>query len=347
MSHKVTTTLTALGSTNQLTSLDQNQETTIQKIKNDITLYEISNKQTSKILIESTKQKITKENLYHTLKQDLKYHKTINNNFKQYKEYVDRVSNYYAKNKADIEHYCTTLQLELKDFINIMKSYENNQQDLLDERNILIKSSEALIEHKLNEQNKLKEKLFTLSKDLTEQTTILDNVNHRLKELNDESDERRNKLNDHEKEEIEKYEALMIKYKVIEKRYNFYYGMEMEKQKKLIEDDKQKHDNKLEYEKIDVELKEQATKYDNLYSIVSDLKSKIQQIENEKTQKLIEKEEYKIFGKAFLKKKEHKKESQNKRDQFANIIHYRDSSVGVLSKTNGTNWTSVSCITSQ
>ena len=164
--------------------------------------------------------------------------------------------------------------------------------------------------------------------------------------MNDESDERRNKLNDHEKEEIEKYEALMIKYKVIEKRYNFYYGIELEKQKKLIEDDKQKHDNKLECEKIDVELKEQATKYDTLSNIVSDLKSKIHQIENEKTQKLIEKEEYKIFGKAFLKKKEHKKEIQMKRDQYANIIQYKESSVGILSKTNGTNWTSVSCMSS-
>ena len=342
MSSKITTTLTALGSTNQFISVEPNQESTIQKIQNDITLYEISNKQASKILIENTKHKITKENLYQTLKQDLKYHKTINNNFKQYKQYVEQVSSYYAKNKADIEHYCTTLQMELKDFINIMKSYENDQKDLLDERNILIKSSEALIEHKLNEQNKLKDKLFQLSKELSEQTTILDNVNQRLKELNDESDERRNKLNDHEKEEIEKYEALMIKYKVIEKRYNFYDGIELEKQKKLIEDDRQKHENKLECEKIDVELKEQATKYDNLNTIVSDLKSKIHKIENEKMQKLIDKEEYKIFGKVLLKKKEHKKDKQIKRDQYANIIHYKESSVGMLSKTNGTNWTSVS-----
>ena len=39
MSHKVTTTLTALGSTNQLTSLDQNQEITIQKIKKQSAMY--------------------------------------------------------------------------------------------------------------------------------------------------------------------------------------------------------------------------------------------------------------------------------------------------------------------
>ena len=92
-----------------------------------------------------------------------------------------------------------------------MNDYESHQCELLEEKEIMIKTNNAILEHKMEEQRRLKEQLNKVSKDLAEQTTVLDEVNKRLEELTKEEENRRQQLNVFEKDEIDKYEELKIK----------------------------------------------------------------------------------------------------------------------------------------
>ena len=139
-------------------------EANLQKIKNNIMNYKTTNIQRSSELVKSIKTKINKENLIQSLRKDLEYHVITNKNFINYKKYVDKVSGYYAKNKNDIEKYCSNLKVELKDFIGEMNAYEQHQLELIDEKDMLIKTNNAILAYKLEEQAKLKDKLsFTRS----------------------------------------------------------------------------------------------------------------------------------------------------------------------------------------
>lgn len=227
-------------------------DATLQKIKNNIMNYTSTNRQRSQELIKSVKAKINKENLYQSLKRDLEFHIITNKNFKQYKKYVDKVSGYYEKNKNDIENYCENLKIELKDFIADMNGFEHHQSELLEERDMMIKTNNAILEHKMEEQKKLKEQLQKVSKDLAEQTEVLDGVNKRLDELTKEEEKRREQLNVFEKDEIDKYEELKIKMKVIQNRFDYYNNIEMERlQEKTDEFQKEKEEQKNE-EEIDM-----------------------------------------------------------------------------------------------
>lgn len=227
-------------------------EATLQKIKNNIINYKTTNTQRSSELIKSIKSKINKENLIQTLKKDLEYHAIINQNFINYKKYVDKVSCYYAKNKNDIEKYCSNLKIELKEFIGEMNTYEQHQLDLVDEKDMLIKTNNAILAYKLEEQAKLKENLNKISKELAEQTKVLDKVNKRLEELTQEEENGRKKLNVHEKDEIEKYEDLKIKFKVVQNRFNYYNDIENEKIKEKTEEFQKKKDELKNEEEIDM-----------------------------------------------------------------------------------------------
>ena len=244
----VGTSMISLDKSNITLGYDAN----LQKIKNNILNYTSTNRQRSQELIKSVKAKINKENLYQSLKRDLEYHIITNKNFKAYKKYVDKVSGYYEKNKKDIENYCENLKIELKHFIADMNGYESRQCELLEEKEIMIKTNNAILEHKMEEQRRLKEQLNKVSKDLAEQTTVLDEVNKRLEELTKEEENRRQQLNVFEKDEIDKYEELKIKMKVIQNRFDYYNNIEIERlQEKTDEYQKEKEEQKNE-EEIDM-----------------------------------------------------------------------------------------------
>ena len=104
----------------------------------------------------------------------------------------------------------------------------------------------------MEEQRKLKEQLNKVSKDLAEQTIVLDGVNKRLEELTKEEENRRQQLNVFEKDEIDKYEELKIKMKVIQNRFDYYNNIEIERlQEKTDEFQKEKEEQKNE-EEIDM-----------------------------------------------------------------------------------------------
>ena len=227
-------------------------EANLQKIKNNIMNYKTTNIQRSSELVKSIKTKINKENLIQSLRKDLEYHVITNKNFINYKKYVDKVSGYYAKNKNDIEKYCSNLKVELKDFIGEMNAYEQHQLELIDEKDMLIKTNNAILAYKLEEQAKLKDKLNKISKELTEQTRVLEQVNKRLEELSQEEENGRKKLNVHEKDEIEKYEELKIKFKVVKNRFDYYNDIENEKLKEKTDEFQKKKDELKNEEEIDM-----------------------------------------------------------------------------------------------
>ena len=133
-----------------------------------------------------------------------------------------------------------------------MNDYESHQCELLEEKEIMIKTNNAILEHKMEEQRRLKEQLNKVSKDLAEQTTVLDEVNKRLEELTKEEENRRQQLNVFEKDEIDKYEELKIKMKVIQNRFDYYNNIEIERlQEKTDEYQKEKEEQKNE-EEIDM-----------------------------------------------------------------------------------------------
>ena len=117
---------------------------------------------------------------------------------------------------------------------------------------MLIKTNNAILAYKLEEQAKLKDKLNKISKELTEQTRVLEQVNKRLEELSQEEENGRKKLNVHEKDKIEKYEELKIKFKVVKNRFDYYNDIENEKLKEKTDEFQKKKDELKNEEEIDM-----------------------------------------------------------------------------------------------
>ena len=141
----------------------------IRKIRQSMASYHLSNLKKTNELVSNTQKVISKKSIILSLREDLEYHKKINDSYKAYEKYAGDLCKTYKKNFDDIFIYKNDLTEDLKDFINMLKEYEISQVDLANEKRLIKQSNEDIIKYKLEEQNNLNKKIIKLNQDLEKQ----------------------------------------------------------------------------------------------------------------------------------------------------------------------------------
>lgn len=321
-----------------------NYKESVSRIIATITNYKKANKISYGNLLKSTRDKITKESLISSLRQDLEFHKRENEKFKKYREYTQNLSNYFAKNKQEIEIYCKNLQEELKDFINMVNDFEEDQRTLVEDKNLLIKTSETILVNKQELHQKYEKQLYKTSKELSEQTKKLEEVTLHMNNLKEEVECGRNQLNSLEGNEIRKYDELKKKYDVVLKRYNYYHDIEVERQKKIAEEFEKKKENKREMQEVDIFLKDKKLETEYLMGLVNELKEKIKKFKEEEKEKKLESEREKFWGKILYRKLKAKGKFEDEKVPGSTLFQTRRRQKNLSMNTINTGWSELTSI---
>ncbi len=256
----------------------------INRIRQTINSYNIKNIKLSNELVNNTKKVISKKSLIISLREDLEYHKKVNDSYIAYEKYATDLCNDYKKNFEDIYIYKVNLTRELKDFIELMKEYEETEKVLINEKELIKQSNEDIIKFKLEEQKKLNSQLKQLNEDLNKQNLTLNEINNML---NNSLSLNQNNLKNLQNEELkynEKLEVLQKSYKKLILKYNYYEDIIYNARKKLYKDDSLLE--KQEMNEADIKLKEELLKNNYLTKIINDIKIKMKQIQIVKKSRL-------------------------------------------------------------
>ena len=255
----------------------------IRRIHQTFASYHSTNIKRTNELILNTQKSISKKNLILSLKEDLEYHKKINDSYLAYEKYAEDLCKSYKKNFDDIFIYKKDLTEDLKDFINLLKSFEENKINLINEKKLIRQSNEDILKYKLEEQNKLNNEIIKLSKDLEKQSDVLKDLNAILKfnlSLN------QNNLMEIQNEELkykDKLEKMENAYKKLIYKYNYYQDMTvLERRKKFAGDNSF---NKEETDEASIKLKEEVIKNNYLKKEIDNIKRKMKEFEKLDTSK--------------------------------------------------------------
>ena len=136
----------------------------IRKIHQTMASYHMKNLIRTNELVSNTQKSLSKKNLILSLREDLEYHKKINENYKSYEKYADDLCKCYKKNFDDIFIYKKDLTEDLKDFIKMLKDFEVDEKDLINQKRMIKQSNEDIIKYKLEEQINLNKKIIKLNR---------------------------------------------------------------------------------------------------------------------------------------------------------------------------------------
>ena len=302
---------TTIPSPKDTNNIDKN----IKRIQMEIDSYKKMNERQSKDLMKNVREKISKESLILSLQKDLEYHRNNNRNFREYKEYADRVVKDFETNRNKIIKYKEAMDIELKDFIEQCKEFENERKELLDEQEILIRSSEALIFQKKEEQNTLNNNLKKICRDISEQSKELEKVNSILLDLKTQIAKKNAQFEVDEKNNIDNYDELLSNFKTLQNRFKYFQDIENQKEKKKEDEDIKKRDIEKNELEVDLRVKDKEIKEEYLKSIIGDLNRKMEELKNQKQKSQLEKERIRFLGKALAGKLREKKEINDKIQQ--------------------------------
>ena len=250
----------------------------INEILNIFSAYNKKSKSTAAKLIKGENSKNAKENIILLLREDLEYHKKINESYLAYEKYAEDLCKTYKKNFDDIFIYKKDLTEDLKDFIILLKNFEENKIELCKEKKLIKQSNEDILKYKLEEQKNLNNKIIKLSDDLEKQSVILKDLNAILKtnlSMN------QNNLMDLQNEELrykDKLEIMENAYKKLIYRYNYYQDMTVLERKKKFAGENS-YINKEETDEASIKLKEEVIKNNYLKKEIDALKNKMKEFE--------------------------------------------------------------------
>ena len=273
----------------------------INEIINSFNDYNLKTKSTAAKLIKAQGNNIAKESVIISLRKDLDYHKNINKNYKIYKNYANDICNYYKQNFEEIFQYKSNLRDDLKDFIKLIDGYEEEIDNCKKDRKIMIKTSDDIIKYKINEKEKMGDRLKKINFDLEKQDKALNNITNLLNEYQEQNEHYMDKLNNSELTHMERYEILEDKYKKLLAKYNYYIDKEMKK-RKLELDYKDNNLCKEEEDLADLKLQDNLLKNVYLKEIANDIKKQINEIELLNQKYLEEEELLRFLGKVFFNK---------------------------------------------
>ena len=251
----------------------------IHKIKQSMANYHYKNLIRTNELVSNTQKSISKKSLILSLREDLDYHQKINESYKAYEKYAEDLCKTYKKNYDDIFIYKTDLTEDLKDFIQMLKEYEENQKDLAKEKKLIKQSNEDIIKFKLEEQINLNKKILKLNEDLEKQSITLKDLNAILKTNLSMNQNNLIHLQNEELKYKEKLEIMENAYKKLIYRYNYYQDMTTLERKKKFESENN-NNNEEETNEASIKLKEETIKNNYLKKEIDVIKNKMKEIDN-------------------------------------------------------------------
>ena len=270
-------------------------------------------------LLKYTREKINKDSLILSLEKDLEYEKNNNKNFINYQKYADKIVKYYEKNLKEISKFESDKKIELKEFILMCENYEKDIQTIIDDKEILIKSSEELLQNKKEEQKKLNLQLSQITKDVNNQSELINELNSTISDLKIKLENKNNKFEQDEKNYIDDYDELLFNFNNLEKRYNYLIDIDNERENEIKGDDIKIRNNKSNEIEIDLKNKENEIKEEYLKGVIKDLNKKIEILKNKKHKNDLEKERIKFLGKALAGRLRERKEINEKIEQQNDI----------------------------
>ena len=250
----------------------------IRKIRQSMASYHLSNIKKTNELVSNTQKFISKKSIILSLREDLEYHKKINESYIAYEKYSGDLCKTYKKNFDDIFIYKKDLTEDLKDFINMLNEYEISQVDLINEKRLIKQSNEDIIKYKLEEQNNLNKKILKLNQDLEKQNITLKELNAILKTNLSMNQNNIMHLQNEELKYKDKLETLENAYKKLIYKYNYYQDMTtLERKKKFVNENSI---DKEETNEANIKLKEETIKNYYLKKEIDVIKNKMKEIDN-------------------------------------------------------------------
>ena len=248
----------------------------IRKIKQTMASYHINNMKKTNELISNTQKVLTKKSIILSLREDLEYHKKVNESYKAYEKYSEDIYKCYKKNYEDIFIYKKDLNEDLKDFIQMLAEFEENQKDLTKEKKLIKQSNEDIIKFKLEEQKNLNKKIMQLNQDLEKQSIVLKDLNAILKSNVSMNQNNLLNLQNEELKYKDKLESLENAYKKLIYRYNYYQDVTTLERKKKFSNEN--IDDNEETNEASIKLKEETIKNNYLKNEINVIKNKMKEI---------------------------------------------------------------------
>ena len=252
----------------------------IRKIHQTMASYHMKNLIRTNELVSNTQKSLSKKNLILSLREDLEYHKKIYENYKSYEKYADDLCKCYKKNFDDIFIYKKDLTEDLKDFIKMLKDFEVDEKDLINQKRMIKQSNEDIIKYKLEEQINLNKKIIKLNQDLEKQSITLKDLNAILKSNLSMNQNNLINLQNEELKYKDKLEMLENAYKKLIYRYNYYQDLiTLETKRKFINE----NSNIDETNEASIKLKEETIKNNYLKKEINAMKNKMKEIDEMNT----------------------------------------------------------------
>ena len=252
----------------------------IRKIHQTMASYHMKNLIRTNELVSNTQKSLSKKNLILSLREDLEYHKKINENYKSYEKYADDLCKCYKKNFDDIFIYKKDLTEDLKDFIKMLKDFEVDEKDLINQKRMIKQSNEDIIKYKLEEQINLNKKIIKLNQDLEKKSITLKDLNAILKSNLSMNQNNLINLQNEELKYKDKLEMLENAYKKLIYRYNYYQDLTtLETKRKFINE----NSNIDETNEASIKLKEETIKNNYLKKEINAMKNKMKEIDEMNT----------------------------------------------------------------
>lgn len=290
----------------------------INEILNSFSTYNQNSKSTAAKLIKEEHLKNAKESVILSLREDLEYHKKINQSYLLYKQYTKDLCDYYKQNFDEIFKYKSDLSVDLRDFIKVVESFEGQIKQCNKDRETMIKTNNDIIKYKNQENGKLNEKINVLNYDLEKQKIKLDKINATLNDYQSQNENYISKLNSTELNYMEKFEDLEDKYKRLKAQYDVYFNMEM-KRRKIELDYKDDNLCRDETDKVNLNLQDKIVKNIFLKEMVEEIKRQINEIESVNKRSEEEEQMIRFLGKAFYNKvMQRRAVNENKKENTEN-----------------------------
>lgn len=244
------------------------------------------NRQIGQECLEKLNEKIRKENLILSLRKDKLYYEKY---LREKEESRDNLKNLLIEtehNKNDAISYCEAVKRSLKDFVAKVDDYERQIAKLKEERANIIRSSEAIIAKKRKEREELQRELDTVDEKIKVEQSKIDELNKKINDLNGIKEKEKKDYLVVQKEDQDKFNKLMTKYKGILNKFNAYEKDDAKKTKQKEDyHDRVSVMNNVNKEDLDIQLNEAKIKNELLEQEMEALTQKINKINQDKEER--------------------------------------------------------------
>lgn len=185
----------------------------IQKIIQDMLLYKKIIYFQGKII--SKNHSNSKDQILSSLIQELKYIERQNMIFKAHYDYLHNKTQSSCINKNEIKEYCKLQKGEMKDFVENISRFETSITKLRKEKEITIRTNDAVITQKIIEKQKLEKELNKITLKVDQQFLLLNELTFKTEKLANIFKDNKEMFENEIQYQVNKYKTLLGKYKYL------------------------------------------------------------------------------------------------------------------------------------